>query len=118
MHTEIGDSLLRGLEFPAEIRHMVRNHHEHWDGTGYPDGLAGEQIPLAARILCIADVYDALTTRRSYRGAFSSEQALSIMEREAGSMFDPALFRKFAVMIRQGGPARTPTAAEKLKDAF
>jgi putative nucleotidyltransferase with HDIG domain len=117
-HTEIGDSLLRGLEFPAEIRRMVRNHHEHWDGSGYPDGLAGEQIPLAARILCIADVYDALTTRRSYRGAFSSEQALTIMERESGSIFDPTLFRMFACLIRQGGPEGTAAAAEKLKDAF
>ena len=100
-HTVLGDALVRELEFPVEIRTMVRSHHEHWDGSGYPDGLKGDHIPLAARILCIADVYDALTTRRSYRGAFSSEQALAIMENESGSIFDPDLFRQFANLVRQ-----------------
>jgi putative nucleotidyltransferase with HDIG domain len=99
-HTEFGAAVVNELEFPSEIRFMVRYHHEHWDGSGYPDGLAREQIPLSARILCIADVYDALTTRRSYRAAFSSEQALAIMEAEAGAIFDPILLRRFTVMIR------------------
>jgi HD-GYP domain-containing protein (c-di-GMP phosphodiesterase class II) len=99
-HPLLGDSLIQELQFPPEIRPMVRNHHEHWDGSGYPDGLKGEEIPLAARIICIADVYDALTTERIYCGAVTSEQALEIMEREAGHIFDPHLFRTFASMIR------------------
>jgi response regulator RpfG family c-di-GMP phosphodiesterase len=117
-HTELGASFLNGLDFPEEIRSMVRNHHEHWDGSGYPDGLAREGIPLAARILCIADVYDALTTRRSYREAFSSEQALAIMEAESGTIFDPALFHKFATLMRKGGPDARPRSAEKITDAI
>jgi HD-GYP domain-containing protein (c-di-GMP phosphodiesterase class II) len=99
-HTQVGDSLIQELEFPAELRPMVRNHHEHWDGSGYPDGLRGQQIPLPARIICLADVFDALTTARSYRAAFSIDQALEIMEREAGHIFDPQLYRTFASLIR------------------
>jgi putative nucleotidyltransferase with HDIG domain len=114
-HTEFGAAIVNELEFPEEIRRMVRSHHERWDGNGYPDGLIRDQIPLAARILCIADVYDALTTRRSYRGAYSSDQALAIMEAEAGSVFDPILFRTFALLMRAGGPARTISGLGKLK---
>ena len=57
--------LLREIEFPWDIRPMVRHHHEHWDGGGYPDGLVGDDIPLSARILCLADVFDALTSSRT-----------------------------------------------------
>ena len=101
-HTVSGDELVTKLEFPEDIRPMVRSHHEHWDGSGYPDGLAREEIPVSARIICIADVYDALTTARSYRAAFSSEEALAIMESEADRIFDPRLFSKFAKQIRLG----------------
>jgi HD-GYP domain-containing protein (c-di-GMP phosphodiesterase class II)/Flp pilus assembly protein TadD len=116
-HTVAGDSLVQELEFPADIRPMVRNHHEHWDGTGYPDGLKGEHIPLAARIICLADVYDALTSVRSYRGAFSSEQALEIMEQESGKIFDPNLFRTFASLIRLGGTSQRNYLTEQLRKA-
>lgn len=94
-HPEAGVELLDGIEFPWDIRPMVRSHHERWDGRGYPDGLAGEDIPLAARILCIADVYDALTSDRSYRRGCSPEEAMQIMKEDAGAAFDPALFRVF-----------------------
>lgn len=117
-HTVAGDSLVQELEFPADIRPMVRNHHEHWDGTGYPDGLAGEQIPLAARIICLADVYDALTSSRSFRAAFSSEQALEIMEQEAGKIFDPRLFRAFAKLIRLGSSGYRGRGNEHLRKAI
>src|SRR6185369_14976842 len=63
--------MLTDVQFPWDVAPMVRSHHERWDGGGYPDGLAAESIPLSARILCIADVYDALTTERSYKRAFS-----------------------------------------------
>ena len=66
-HTVIGDEMLAPVEFPWDIRPMVRSHHERWDGRGYPDGLAAEAIPRSARILRLADVVDALTTARSYR---------------------------------------------------
>lgn len=99
-HTELGDALARDLELPTEVRQVVRSHHEHWDGTGYPDRLSGDQIPLSARIMCVADVFDALTSPRSYRPAFQDEQALEIMEAESGQVFDPRLFELLASSIR------------------
>jgi putative nucleotidyltransferase with HDIG domain len=95
-HPEAGVELLADIEFPWDIRPMVRNHHERWDGCGYPDRLAGESIPVSARILCIADVYDALTTTRSYRGGFPHDRAVEIMvENNATGHFDPAIFDMF-----------------------
>lgn len=100
-HTVVGDRMTAELQFPWDVRPIVRNHHEHWDGGGYPDGLAGEQIPLTARILCVADVYDALTTTRSYRPALSSAEAVGIMARDSGRIFDPSLFDLFSRIIRE-----------------
>ena len=95
-HPEAGVELLADIEFPWDVRPMVRNHHERWDGAGYPDELAGEAIPLSARILCIADVYDALTTNRSYRKGFDHERAVAVMtENNANGHFDPAIFDLF-----------------------
>ena len=82
---------------------MVRSHHEHWAGTGYPDRLAGEEIPLSARIVSIADVYDALTSPRSFRGAYPRDEALQVMRRDARKMFDPRLFEVFEEMVRSEG---------------
>jgi putative nucleotidyltransferase with HDIG domain len=93
-HTVIGDEILAPIPFPWDIRPMVRSHHERWDGRGYPDQLKGEDIPLTARILRIADVFDALTTNRSYRQPLTPEQALQIMQDDFGS-FDPDLFEIF-----------------------
>lgn len=101
-HTTVGDQIVAELDFPYDLRPMVRSHHERWDGAGYPDGLSGEAIPLIARILCIADVFDALTTDRSYRSAFSQEEALAVMEAEAGKMIDPQLFEAFKAVIIKG----------------
>ncbi len=94
-HPQAGVHLLREIEFPWDIRPMVRHHHEHWDGGGYPDGLAGDDIPLSARILCLADVFDALTSSRSYRGGLTPGHALSVMREDSGIIFDPALFEVF-----------------------
>jgi putative nucleotidyltransferase with HDIG domain len=99
MHTVEGDRIIAELDFPGEIRQIVRSHHERWDGLGYPDGLKGEEIPLIARILCVADVYDALTTTRSYRPALSHEQAIAIMDEENGTRFDPELYGRFRKLI-------------------
>jgi putative nucleotidyltransferase with HDIG domain len=94
-HPVYGVELLEGIEFPWDVRPMIRHHHERWDGSGYPDRVAGEAIPLEARILTIADIYDALTTTRSYRAAFSHERAMEIMASEVGQSVDPELFAIF-----------------------
>jgi putative nucleotidyltransferase with HDIG domain len=98
-HAVEGDGIVASLNLPWDIRAMVRSHHERWDGYGYPDGLAGEAIPLTARILCLADVYDALTTDRSFREAFPREEALRIMDGEVGRIFDPDLFLLFRAIV-------------------
>lgn len=101
-HPELGVELLRGKEFPWDIKPLILHHHERIDGTGYPLGMKGEDIPLGARIICIADVFDALTSDRVYRSAFETEKALSIMNDEAGTTFDPVLFKCFVAMVKQG----------------
>ena len=98
-HVLDSEQVVLDLNPPWEMRPMVRHHHEHWDGTGYPDGLAGDQIPLTARVLAIADAFTALTSRRSYRRKMTDQEALDVMQREAGQKFDPTLFRSFRVLI-------------------
>lgn len=107
-HTVAGADIVEKLNFPWEILPIVRNHHERWNGTGYPDGLAGEEIPFTARILCVADVYDALTTARSYRPALSRAEALEIMERDAGIGLDPDLFVRFRALLDAENTAVSP----------
>jgi putative nucleotidyltransferase with HDIG domain len=94
-HPARGEELIAGIGFPWDIRPMIRHHHERWDGRGYPDRLAGLQIPLAARILCIADVFDALTSTRSYRAAYSAAEAAALMRADSGSIFDAVLLSVF-----------------------
>jgi putative nucleotidyltransferase with HDIG domain len=93
-HPEAGLELVSDIDFPGDVRAIIRNHHERWDGKGYPDGLAGEEIPFAARILCVADVYDALTTARSYRDSLSHARAVEVMRGSPGQ-FDPQLLDAF-----------------------
>jgi putative nucleotidyltransferase with HDIG domain len=97
-HTVVGDEMLSTIEFPWDIRPMVRSHHERWDGNGYPDRLKEEAIPFSARILHIADVFDALTTNRSYRDPLSADEAIELMRSDLGS-FDPELFAIFCEII-------------------
>jgi putative nucleotidyltransferase with HDIG domain len=99
-HTIIGDEMLAPVEFPWDIRPMVRSHHERWDGRGYPDRLVGEDIPLSARILRVADVFDALTTARSYRRRLTPEEALELMVEDEGS-FDPEIFSIFRAIFAE-----------------
>lgn len=101
-HPSLGLNLLEGREFPWNIRPIVLHHHEKVDGSGYPLGLRGENIPLGARIVGIADVFDALTSDRVYRGAYTPEQALDIMQKDSGTAFDPMLLKHFVEMIHQG----------------
>jgi putative nucleotidyltransferase with HDIG domain len=99
-HAAAGSDLLGDIEFPWDILPLVRGHHERWDGRGYPDGLAGDNIALSARVVCIADVFDALTTDRPYRGAFTLDEALTMMAKDVGTMFDPELFPRFERVVR------------------
>jgi len=88
-HVEIGAAILEPVPFPWPVVPIVRSHHERWDGNGYPQGLAGEEIPLGGRIVSLADVFDALTAARAYRGAMSREQAIALIRAQAGTQFDP-----------------------------
>jgi putative nucleotidyltransferase with HDIG domain len=97
-HTIVGDEMLSATEFPWDIRPMVRSHHERWDGRGYPDGLAAEGIPLSARVLHVADVFDALTSTRSYRQPLTAGEAFKLMEDDEGS-FDPELLEIFGGIV-------------------
>jgi HD-GYP domain-containing protein (c-di-GMP phosphodiesterase class II) len=89
LHPTVGAEILRDVDFLGEGKLVVRHHHERWDGTGYPDGLAGDQIPVAARVFAVADALDALTTDRPYRPASSFADARAEIRRSAGSQFDP-----------------------------
>jgi len=86
---------MRDIEFLAEASKVVRSHHERWDGNGYPDRLAREEIPLHARVFAVADVFDALTTNRPYRIALSFEQARAMIAEQSGSHFDPRVVDAF-----------------------
>ena len=97
-HPALGERLLRPADMP-EILQSVRHHHERWDGTGYPDGLVGEQIPFEARVLAICDAFDAMTNTRRYRPALSTAQALAEIERCSGGQFDPTLGLAFSRMV-------------------
>ncbi len=102
-HADLGAQIIKPLKFFGPIVSTVRHHHENYNGTGYPDGLKGEDIPLASRILAIADAYDALTSKRAYRGAYSVEKAKSIMKKESGRKFDPALLERFMDCLHRAG---------------
>ncbi|MBA2348627.1 MAG: HD domain-containing protein [Solirubrobacterales bacterium] len=90
-HALVGWEILRDVDWLAEAKAVVRHHHERWDGDGYPDRLAGEEIPLAARIFAVADTLDALTTDRPYRPGRSLAVAREIIAAHAGTQFDPAV---------------------------
>ena len=91
LHTIIGADMLSNINFRYPVVPIVRHHHERWDGKGYPDGLAGEQIPITARILTLVDNYDALRSDRPYHKAMSREEALDYIRKNAGVFFDPSL---------------------------
>jgi putative nucleotidyltransferase with HDIG domain len=116
-HPSAGVELLADIEFPWDVRPIVESHHERWDGTGYPHGLAGEAIPLTARVLCIADVYDALTSRRSYKEPFTHDEAMEVMRRQVKLGFDPELFAHFEEVARDGVWSSAEAAAGAVLDA-
>ena len=102
MHSILSGDIVSKIEGFADLSRIVRHHHEHYDGSGYPDGLKGKEIPLFSRILTIVDVFDALTTKRVYRAAYSLEKTLEIMDNMKKN-FDPLLYEKFKEFIRKFG---------------
>ncbi len=101
-HPEIGARLIRPLAIPAAIAAAIRHHHEWWDGSGYPDGLAQEDIPLNARIIGVADTFDAMSSERPYRPALERSEALARLCRHAGHQFDPDLVKEFLAILEMG----------------
>ncbi len=108
LHTFIGGQILSGSRFAAlqVASQIALSHHERWDGTGYPQGLAGDAIPLSARITAIADVFDALTHARPYKKAWNLRKAIEAIEQESGRHFDPALAPAFLSVLRAEGLQR------------
>lgn len=94
-HPVIGEEIVRGIDFLGGAREVVRSHHERWDGTGYPDRLAGEGIPLSARVFAVADTFDALTSDRPYRRAASFREARRVIADASGTQFDPQIADAF-----------------------
>jgi putative nucleotidyltransferase with HDIG domain len=116
-HAVIGAEMLEGIDFPGPLALIVRHHHENWDGTGYPDGLSGDRIPFGARLLAIADCYDALTSERPYRKGLSQDRALNMIVERRGTSFDPAVTDGF-LRIVPGLRATTPPPSQDLVPSY
>ena len=101
LHAGVGADILSAVDFPYPVVPIVRHHHESWDGTGYPDGLRGTDIPLGARILSVVDCFDALTSDRPYRPRFTNEAALKIVTDRSGTMYDPLIVDTFIRMYSE-----------------
>jgi len=125
-YSRMKEHVSRGLEITAHsswlglARDVIAAHHERFDGKGYPNGLAGEAIPLTARVFAIADVFDALSSRRPYKPAFSAEQSLAMLKEQSGSHFDPVLLEAFleiapALHARVSGADRVALEGELRK---
>jgi GAF domain-containing protein len=100
LHVDVGADILSLVEFPYPVVPIVRCHHENWDGSGYPRGLSGEDIPLGARILSVVDCYDALTSDRPYRRRMTEQAALDILRERSGRMYDPRVVDTFVTVYR------------------
>lgn len=120
-HTLIGADILGDSRFPLlrTAARIARHHHEWWDGSGYPDGLSGDEIPLSARIVAVADVFDSLTHDRSYKKAWDEGSALAFLEERRGEQFDPRVVDAFLEIREEGMPGMPddPTAAARATDA-
>ena len=117
LHAPLGADILAAVDFPYPVVPIVRHHHENWDGTGYPDGLKGEAIPLAARILSVVDCYDALTSHRPYRRALSREESLEIIRTRRATMYDPRVVDAFMtvdIATEPDEPAAIPELLDRI----
>ena len=102
------------MPFPYPVAPFIQSHHERWDGTGYPDGLKGEAIPLGARVLAVVDYYDALTAHRPYHRAMSQAEALDTLRQESGRALDPRLVDLFVEVLPLTGEIEEEEARERL----
>lgn len=109
-HAAIGADIVSRLEFYKPSVETIRHHHERWDGTGYPDGLAGDRIPLGARIIAVADAFDAMTSDRVYRPAMPVEDALRELRKGKGNQFDPNIVELFSIACANGALQPEPVA--------
>ncbi|MFH1537863.1 MAG: HD domain-containing phosphohydrolase [bacterium] len=103
-HPLVGETIIEPVPFLQDIRKVIRHHHERWDGFGYPDGLKGEEIPLLARIILIADAYDAMTSDRPYRRALKHEEAIREIKKHSGTQFDPGVVEAFMAVMERRTP--------------
>jgi HD-GYP domain-containing protein (c-di-GMP phosphodiesterase class II) len=106
-HSVLGCDIVRAADMPVEAR-WVRHHHERFDGGGYPDGLAGAEIPLESRIILVADAFEAMTSDRPYRRAPGQEVAISELRRHAGTQFDPAVVDALCRVLDREAAAAAP----------
>lgn len=111
-HADIGADLLSSVKFPYPVVPIVRHHHEHWDGSGYPAGIAGPDIPLGARILSVVDCFDALTSDRPYRPRLSTEEAFQIIRERRSTMYDPLVVDTFVRAYPEIAPAAITAGQE------
>ncbi len=102
LHPDIGAYIVEDIPFLQDTLPVIRYHQERWDGSGYPIGLRGKDIPLVARIFAVADAFDALTTDRPYREKISSEEALAFLREQAGTLFDPEVVSAFEKNFAEG----------------
>ena len=115
-HPAVGADLVRGLHTLDAVRPIVRHHHERWDGSGYPDNLKGEAIPLGARIMAVVDVFDALHTARPYKPALSTAEALATLRIEAESgAWEPRVVARFAEIVRDATLRNGTVAVEQIE---
>jgi diguanylate cyclase (GGDEF)-like protein/putative nucleotidyltransferase with HDIG domain len=99
IHPKVGAEIIAGVPFPVPVAPLILNHHERWDGKGYPSGIAGAAIPIGARILTVVDYYDAVTSERPYHNALSRDSAANLLKHEAGRALDPALVELFITLL-------------------
>jgi diguanylate cyclase (GGDEF)-like protein len=128
IHPQVGTDIIASVQFPYPVAPLILSHHERWDGAGYPSGLAGEQIPIGARILTIVDYFDAVITERPHRRALSREDAIAVLHEEAGRALDPTLVATFISVLPsllaeyvadgQRADAQTPADALERGKAF
>jgi putative nucleotidyltransferase with HDIG domain len=118
LHASVGADILKSIDFPYPVEPIVRHHHENWDGTGYPDRLKGQEIPLGARILSVVDCYDALTSDRPYRPRYSRQHSEQVLRERRGVMYDPWVVDAFLGILdklerlealRDGGESKIDT---------
>jgi putative nucleotidyltransferase with HDIG domain len=112
LHADIGADLLSAVKFPYPVVPIVRHHHEHWNGKGYPAGISGTDIPLGARILSVVDCFDALTSDRPYRPRLSTEEAFATIVEGRGSFYDPLVVDTFLKAYPQIAPLAIQAGAE------